>query len=52
MTPTCKHVVRAYAVYRDPGLRFNDNYMLMTQFCEGYDNVYNLIAGLRVESLS
>jgi hypothetical protein len=41
MSPTSRHVVHAYAVYRDPGMRYTDNYMLLTQFYEGYDNIYN-----------
>ena len=36
LVPKSPHIVNAYEVYRD-----YDLFMQMTEFCDGYDNVYN-----------
>ena len=43
MTPVSKHITKAYAVYRDGGGEVKTSFMQLTQFKEGYDNVFNHI---------
>jgi hypothetical protein len=43
MSPPSNHIAKAYAVYRDGGLGVSDSFFLLTQFYEGYTNVYDHI---------
>lgn len=40
LTPKTPHVVNAYCVFRDT----NDTYMQMTEWCDNYQNMFEVIA--------